>query len=223
MRTLVRSSLVVALSLLVAFLGSRLAAQEPAPSPEPVAKPEPTQPADEQKAEEQKAEEAATEAEPTEEEMKEEEPATPAEKMKKEEIEKKACPAHDQGFHADTDKKTHPTPEPPSDKALVYVLRPTMLGNKIQSKLAADGQWVGVNRGHNYFFLTLDPGPHFFCSKAENRSVLAVSLEAGKTYYLEQKIKMGFMKARNKLALLPDGEGTAKLAKCHPSVFEAKK
>jgi len=34
---------------------------------------------------------------------------------------------------------------------------------------------------------------------------------------------MGFMKARNKLAFLSDQEGKAKLANCHPSVFEAKK
>jgi outer membrane biosynthesis protein TonB len=218
MRTFVRSGVVVVLSLLVVLAGTRLSAQEPAPPPPPPRQPEPASPPDDQK-----AEEVVKEAEPTEEEMKEEEPATPAEKMKKEEIEKRACPAKDVGYRANTDKTTHPTPEPAADKSLVYVLRPTMMGSKIQSKLAVDGEWVGVNRGHNYFFLTLAPGEHFFCSKAENRSTLAASLEAGKTYFLEQKIKMGFMKARNKLALLPDAEGRAKLAKCHPSVFEAKK
>jgi hypothetical protein len=31
------------------------------------------------------------------------------------------------------------------------------------------------------------------------------------------------MKARNKLALVSGAEGMAKLANCHPSVFEAKK
>jgi hypothetical protein len=218
MWTPVRSGSLVVLSLLVVLMGAPLSAQEPPPPPDQAPKPEPARPA-----EEQKAEEAAKEAEPTEEEMKEEEAATPADKMKKEEIEKKACPAVDVGFRADTDKTTHPIPEQPPDKALVYVVRSTMLGNKIQSKLAVDGQWVGVNRGHNYFFLTLDPGPHYFCSKAENRSVLAVSLEAGKTYFLEQKIKMGFMKARNKLALIGDEEGKAKVAKSHPSVFQVKK
>jgi hypothetical protein len=222
MRALVRPWLVVVPALLTVFLVTRLSAQEPPPPPPPPApeqapKPEVAKPADAQK-----AEEAAKEAEPTEEEMKEE-PATPADQMKKDEIEKKACPAVDVGFTADTDKKSHPTPEPPPDKALVYVVRPTMYGNKIQTKLAVDGQWIGANRGHNYLYLTLDPGPHFFCSKAENRSALAVSLEAGKTYFLEQKIKMGFMKARNKLALLGEEEGKKKLAGCHPSVSQPKK
>ena len=78
-----------------------------------------------------------------------------------------------------------------------------MSGNKIQTKRRR--RWVGVNRGHNYFFLELDPGEHYFSSKAENTSTLAVKVEAGKTYFVEQKIKTaGCLKARNKLAVLSD-------------------
>jgi hypothetical protein len=148
---------------------------------------------------------------------------TGSEKARQEEIKKKACPATDQGYSAETDEKQHPTPEPEAGKALVYVLRPTMMGNKIQSKLAMNGSWVGVNRGHNYFFLMVDPGEHYFCSKAENTSALALKAEAGKTYFLEQKIKMGVMKARNQLAQLGDIEGKAKLAKCRLSTWQEKK
>jgi uncharacterized protein DUF2846 len=192
-----------------------LAQQTPSPSPPPEERPAPVEP---------EAEEAgAQEEQPPEEEFKAEEPATPAEKLKKEELEKRACPTADVKFKTSTDKKSHPTAEPPADKALVYVLRPTMLGNKVQSKLAVDGQWVGANRGHNYFFLTLEPGEHYFCSKAENKSVLAVKVEAGKTYFVEQRMKMGFMTARNHLALLSDQEGRKKLAKSHPSSWEQKK
>lgn len=211
-------AVVSSLTVLLAFSAIRLYAQEPPPSPAPapeVQKPEPG-PAGE--------EEAEGEQEPKEEEeFKEEEPATPTEQLKKEQIEKKACPVVDVKFTTKTDKKQHPTPEPPSDKALVYVVRPTMMGNKVQTKLAVNGQWVGANRGHNYFFVTLDPGEHFFCSKAENKSVLAIKVEAGKTYFVEQKIKMGFAKARNQLALLADAEGRKKLAKSHPSSWEEKK
>ncbi|MCI0356297.1 MAG: DUF2846 domain-containing protein, partial [Acidobacteria bacterium] len=139
------------------------------------------------------------------------------------ELEAKACGPKDHGYSVETDKKQHPTPEAPSDKALIYVIRPTMGGNKVQTKLSVDGKWVGVNRGDNYFFFTLDPGQHYFCSQAENRSVMALSVEAGKTYFLQQKIQMGFMKARNKLVQLDDAEGKKGLAKCHPSVWEDKK
>jgi hypothetical protein len=207
-----RKSTIVGLAAVLALAGGGLYGQQPAPSPAGSAE-KPAAVKDEEQAEKDQ--------EPKEEEFKE--PATPAEKLKKDEIEKKACPAVDLKFTADTDKTTHPTPEPPADKGLVYILRPTMYGNKIQTKLAVDGRWAGVNRGHNYFFMMLDPGDHYFCSKAENKSVLAVKVEAGKTYFVEQKIKEGFMKARNKLALLGEEEGKKKLAKCHPSSWEEKK
>ena len=125
-------------------------------------------------------------------------------------------------YVADTDKKSHPTGEQAADKSLIYVLRPTMMGNKIQTKLAVDGEWKGVNRGNNYFFFTLPPGMHYFCSQAENRSVLVLTVEAGKTYYLQQGIRMGVMKARNELSVMDDAQGQKKLASLHPSTWEVK-
>ena len=155
-------------------------------------------------------------------EQDEDEPKTEADKAKQKELEAKACGPENVKHSARTDKKQHPTPEPPADKALIYVLRPTMSGNKVQTKLGVDGKWMGVNRGDNYFFFTLEPGEHYFCSLAENKSVLALKVEAGKTYYLQQKIRFGWMKARNNLVLLDEAEGKAGLAKCHLALFEEK-
>lgn len=151
----------------------------------------------------------------------EDEPKTPADKAARDELTNKAC-GPKVGHSVKTDKKQHPTPEPPADKALIYVIRPTMMGNKIQTKLAVDGQWVGINRGNNYFFFTLPPGEHYFCSTAENKSVFAMKVEAGKTYFLQQKIRMGFMKASNMLSAISNEEGVKGLAKCHPSSFTQK-
>ena len=156
-------------------------------------------------------------------EQDEDEPKTEADKAKQKELEAKACGPENTKHSARTDKKQHPTPEPPADKALIYVIRPTMSGNKVQTKLGADGKWMGVNRGDNYFFFTLEPGEHYFCSQAENRSVLALKVEAGKTYYLQQKIRFGWMKARNQLVLLDEQEGKKGLAKCHLALSEEKK
>lgn len=151
------------------------------------------------------------------------EPKTESEKKMQEDLEKKACPTVNVKFSTETDKNTHPTPEPTADKAMVYVIRPTMFGNKIQTKLAVDGHWQGVNRGNNYFYFMLDPGEHYFCSQAENKSVKTLQVEAGKTYYLQQKVKMGLMKARNTLVALSEQEGQEGLAKCHPSSWQEKK
>lgn len=152
-----------------------------------------------------------------------EEPQTEADKATQEAMEKQACESLDTHYKTDTDKTQHPTPDAPADKALIYVVRPTMFGNKVQTKLAADGQFKGVNRGNNYFFFTLEPGQHYFCSQAENKSTLSMKVEAGKTYYLQQQIKMGFMKARTKLVAMTEAEGKEALGKCHPSSWEEKK
>ena len=138
------------------------------------------------------------------------------------ELEQKACGPKDVKSATRTDKKSHPTPEAPKDMALVYVVRPTRMGNKVQTRLGVDGRWVGVNRGNNYFYITLPPGEHHFCSMAENRNVIAMTLEAGKTYYVQQKVSMGFMKARTKLEVLDEVEGAKALAKTHLSISEDK-
>jgi Protein of unknown function (DUF2846) len=126
-------------------------------------------------------------------------------------------------YSADTDKKNHPMPPQPADAALVYVLRPTMMGNKIQTTFAVDGDWKGVNRGNNYLVVTLPPGEHVLCSKAENRSTLVIKVEAGKTYYVQQHVQMGLMKARTSLELMPEAEATKKLPGLHPSTWQIKK
>ncbi|MGB9457558.1 MAG: DUF2846 domain-containing protein [Bryobacteraceae bacterium] len=140
------------------------------------------------------------------------------------ELELKACGPSDREvrFTAGTDKTKHPTAAPAPDKTIIYMLRPSLIGNKIQTKVAVDGQWKGVNRGDNYFFFTLDPGEHYFCSQSENHSLLTLKVEAGKTYYLQQHIHLGAMKARNKLELMTEEEGKAKLAHAHPSTWTIK-
>jgi hypothetical protein len=136
------------------------------------------------------------------------------------ELELKACGPKGAKSTARTDKKNHPTPEPPPDMGLVYVVRPTMMGNKVQTKLGVGGRWLGVNRGNNYFYITLPPGEHYVCSQAENRHVITLTVEAGKTYYLQQRITMGFMKARTRLEVLDEEEGVKALARTHLSVSE---
>jgi Protein of unknown function (DUF2846) len=121
-----------------------------------------------------------------------------------------------------TDKHQHSTAELPAAKALVYVLRPTMIGMAIQTKLAVDGDWKGVNKGKSYFYFTLDPGEHAFCSAAENHAVLVATVEAGKTYYIQQHIEMGVMKARNEISFMPEDEGVKKLEKLHLATWRER-
>ncbi len=138
------------------------------------------------------------------------------------ELKLKACGTKDVDFKISTDKKQHPTPDAPADKAVVYVLRPTIIGFAVQSKFAVDGEWLGVNRGKTYFFLMVEPGEHYFCSKSENQDALKLSVEAGKTYYLQQKVEAGFMKARTNLVEMTEEKGKEKLKDVNLSTFEVK-
>ena len=146
----------------------------------------------------------------------------PAAKDDKAELRAKACGTESVNFSARTDKAQHPTPDAPADKAMIYVLRTTMIGYKIHSKLAADGKWMGVNRGKTYFYFTVDPGERYFCSESENQSYLALAVEPGKTYYLQQQVKPGLWKARTDLDVMDPAEAKRKLADLDLSVFERK-
>jgi hypothetical protein len=134
-----------------------------------------------------------------------------------------ACGPASEKHRAFTDKKSHPTPPPPEGKAILYVVRPTMFGNQYQTKLGINGKWVGINRGNNYFWVILEPGTYHLCSQLENKATASITVEAGKTYYVQQKIQAGgFAKARNSLTLLTHEEGGIALGKSHPSRFELK-
>ena len=112
---------------------------------------------------------------------------------------------------------------PPEGKALVYILRPTSLGSIVKMEVTANGQYIGATGGKRYIYTILDPGKYIFSSKAENTSELHIVLEAGKTYYLEQKVKMGIILARNELLRLDDIEGHRKLSQCSLSNDLGKK
>ncbi|HLW83017.1 MAG TPA: DUF2846 domain-containing protein [Candidatus Acidoferrales bacterium] len=110
----------------------------------------------------------------------------------------------------------------PAGKALVYVVRPTHFGAAIQTKLSMDGKWMGVNMANSYFVFLADPGEHKFCSQSENASRLSLTLEAGKTYFLQQHIRSGFFKAENELTQLDDKHGHEALDKCKRIIFWEK-
>jgi len=118
-----------------------------------------------------------------------------------------------------TEQEPRALPVQPLDKALIYVIRPTHFGALEQTKLAVDRKWMGINRANNYFYFSLDPGQHYFCSdSSSNRSVLKLAIVAGKTYYLQQTISA----IRTDLRMLNEQEGKKGLAKCKPSGFEDK-
>ena len=68
--------------------------------------------------------------------------------------------------------------------------------------------------GGYYIFTIADPGKHIITTSADNHTELEVTVDAGKTYYVEQTIYPGFLKGLIKLSLLDPMEGRKKLEEC---------
>ncbi len=115
--------------------------------------------------------------------------------------------------HVDLAKEL-PAGQVEDGKALIYVVRPARVGFAIKSFFLCDREILGINKGRSYFFAQVDPGRHVFWSKSENVDALEMEVEAGRTYYIEQKVQMGGFRARTKLVALDEAEGKAALAKC---------
>ena len=110
--------------------------------------------------------------------------------------------------------KDHPLGAPEEGKALVYVVRPTSAGFAVNSFFLIDDAIAGINKGSSYFFTYVDPGKHVFWSKSENVDALELDVEAGRTYYIQQHVRVGGFRARTKLEVLEAAAGEKALAKC---------
>lgn len=112
--------------------------------------------------------------------------------------------------------------QPEQGKAVVYILRPSTLGFAIPMNIECDGKVVGTNLGKNFIYFMADPGEHTVISYAENNDELKLNIEAGKVYYVLQKVKMGVLMARCKLELMDVSAGKSKLVKCNLSKRQPK-
>ena len=108
----------------------------------------------------------------------------------------------------------HPLGVVKDGQALLYVLRPTSVGFAIKSFFFVDDAIIGINRGSSYFFTDVTPGKHVLWSKSENVDAIEATFEAGKTYYLQQRVQLGGFRARTKLEMLGEAEGKETLGKC---------
>lgn len=105
-----------------------------------------------------------------------------------------------QGTKYTVKHKTKQMAQATADKALVYILRPAFAGFAIKMWAFVDDRFIGVTHGKNYTYALVEPGEHVFWSKAENVSAFKMNVEAGKTYYLQQKVRPGGFRANVKFA-----------------------
>jgi hypothetical protein len=103
----------------------------------------------------------------------------------------------------------------PEDQALVYVVRPTMLGYPFGGTVTANGEFIGTTQGGIYIYALLPPGDYKFrVTGHDNDTDVAVKLEAGKVYYIYQSLYTGLFKGVTSLKVVSAEEGREALGQC---------
>lgn len=104
--------------------------------------------------------------------------------------------------------------KPAADKALIYVVRATNYGKMEGMKVSCDNRNIGTTYGKTFLYFQVDPGKHRIVGEAENDTDISLICEAGKTYFIQQKVKMGLLSGRNELVRVSDSDGKNMLNTC---------
>ena len=140
-----------------------------------------------------------------------------------------ACGDEKTTFNVSTKEVDSPVEPPPEGKARIVFIETfdhTALMTGETTRFGVDGTWVGANRGDSYFVVDLAPGEHHLCAnwqKKKDAGVLSLSVEAGKTYYYQarvrkvknqahgfaggQSVTVGQVERGFEAGILPDDEG----------------
>lgn len=97
--------------------------------------------------------------------------------------------------------------KPADNMALVYVIRSSEYGGINEMTVLLNRDTMGVTYGRNYLYTIVKPGKYLVSSVSENTATMELNVEAGKTYYVKQHVKMGVMSARSRLLTVDETEG----------------
>jgi hypothetical protein len=109
-----------------------------------------------------------------------------------------------------------------ADSATIYLIRPSILGSAVKAGVYQDDKQVGRLGPKNFLHWAVPAGKQIeIVSKTGNRARLSIIPEAGKTYFLKQKIGMGFLIARSGLEEMEEEKAAKKLARLRGPIVEA--
>lgn len=94
---------------------------------------------------------------------------------------------------------------PSPGKALIYFVRTQNFGGAISVQLVADKRPMSWIRRKTFVVHECDPGKHEFASISEGGSLLDAEVLAGKVYYVQVAIHMGFGRARSHFEVIRPG------------------
>ncbi len=97
---------------------------------------------------------------------------------------------------------------PAPGKAMVVFMRPSSFGGAIQSSVydtaEPEDRFIGIVSAGTKLAYQAEPGDHLFMVQAENADFMIAHLDAGKTYYVDVKPRIGVWKARFSLIPIHD-------------------
>ncbi len=95
---------------------------------------------------------------------------------------------------------------PTKDMALVRFMRPSGFGCAINFNILDGEKVIGNSVAKSQFDYLTNTGKHLFIATAENKAFLEADLEAGKTYYVLTRVRMGAWYAR--VSFVPVNRGS---------------
>ena len=103
---------------------------------------------------------------------------------------------------------------PVADKGTVYIYRDEIMGAAIKMPLLVDGVSIGDTGPKTYLEVALPPGTHSVTSKTEKDVTISLDVQAGKTYFIWQEVKMGMWAARSQLHIVDEAKGKKGVLDC---------
>lgn len=102
-------------------------------------------------------------------------------------------------------------------KARIYVIRPSVFGSAVQMMVTDNDGMIGETGPQSYLVWERPPGDAFVTSRAEKPCSVALTVEAGKAYYVLQRVEMGVLYARCRMEQIDEERAKKIMADCKPA------
>ncbi len=103
-------------------------------------------------------------------------------------------------------------PDPEDGKGLVYFYRERKLvGGAVGYNIKEGETVIGAIKNGTYCFVQATPGAHTYSASTEAGTARTLTIEAGKTYYIECGVEMGLFAGRPSMKIANPDEAKAVL------------
>ena len=111
------------------------------------------------------------------------------------------------GFASPEEDKKSKNTSPPPGRALIYIVRSDNPPTEHILPVSVDGNKVGATAGGTFLMVSVAPGTHYLASGVKSISLLDINCAAGKTYFVSQKVLLGFSPVMIELAVVSPVQG----------------